>query len=226
MRQTLALAARSYARYVAPLTLLSGVLFAPLLAYAFLSKVPGELAPAWRMVMIAWTAAGTAWIAQYMLVGAAAPLVRSVVTGVPLSQVAALRASVRGLIRAVLPVLIVVAAVALGAMALAIPGLVLGVLLSLTGASLRGGLSEPLLESAQQVRDHLKIALIAVVAILVIDLAIVTLPFVILLGPLSPRPTPDELTTARQILQIVAIGLPVVTPFAACMLAAIAGRTR
>ncbi len=218
----LALAARSYARYVAPLTLLSLVLFAPVIAYAFFSKVPAELAPAWRMVMTAWTVAGTAWIVQYMLVGGAAPLVRSVVAGAPLSQLASLRASTRGLIRAVMPVLIVVGAVAIGSIALALPGLVLGVLLSLTGASTRGGLSEPLLESVEQVRANVKRTVIAVAAILVVDLAIVAIPFILLLGPLSPRPTPEELDTARRVLQFAAIGLPLVTPFAACVLAAIA----
>lgn len=224
--QPFALAARTYARYVAPLTLLSVVLFAPLLAYGFLSKVPGDLSPAWRMVMTAWAAAGTAWIVQYMMVGAAAPLVRSIASGAPLSQLAALRASVRGLIRAVLPVLIVVGAVAIGSIALAIPGLVLGVLLSLTGASTRGGLSEPLLESVERVRANLKLVILAVIAILIVDLAIVTIPFVILLGPLSPRPTPDELATARRVLQVAALGLPLVTPIAACVLGSIATRPR
>ena len=226
MTATIRLAARSYARYVVPLTLLSVVLFAPLLAYGFLSKVPGDLSPAWRMVMTAWAGAGTAWVAQYMMVGGAAPLVRSVVAGAPLSQLAALRASTRGLFGAVLPVLIVVGAVAIGSIALVIPGLVLGVLLSLTGASTRGGLSEPLLESVELVRANLKLTILVVVAILVVDLAIVTIPFVILLGPLSPRPSPGELATARHVLQIAAIGLPLVTPVVACVLAAIATRER
>ena len=220
------LAARCYARYVLPLTLLSTVMFAPLLAYGLLSKVPTELGPGWRMVMVSWGAVATAWIVQYLLVGGAAPLARSIAAGKPLSQLAALRVAIHGVVRAVLPILIVVAAVALGSLALAIPGLVLGVLLSLTGASTRGGLSEPLLESVELVRKHLKLAIFAVVAILAVDFAIVALPFVITLGPLSPRPSPEELATARRILQITAIGLSIVTPMAACVLASIAVRSR
>ncbi len=222
MKPVVALAFRTYARYVVPLTLLSLVLFAPLLAYGLLSKTPSELGPAWRMVMIGWGAAATAWIAQYMLVGAAAPLARSIAGGTPLGQLAALRVAIGGLVRAVLPTLMVVASIAMGSMALVLPGLVLGVLLSLTGASTRSGLAEPMLDSVARVRAKLKIAIAAVVAILVVDLAIITLPFAILLGPLSPRPTPEELAAAQLILQITAIGIPLVTPLAACVLAAVA----
>lgn len=217
-----ALAFRTYARYVAPLTLLAGLIYAPLIAYGWLSKVPNELAPAWRMVMVAWSAAGTAWIAQYMLVGGAAPLARALVAGRPLSQLAALRASTRGLARAILPVLLVVAAVAMGSIALAVPGLVLGVLLALTGASTEGGLAEPLRDSVTRVRANLRPTIVVVIALLVLDFAVVTLPFVILLGPLTAKPSADELAAAKRVLEIVSIGLPVVTPLAACALAAVA----
>ncbi len=226
MKPILALAFRTYARYVVPLTLLAVVLFAPLLGYGLLSKTPGELGPAWRMVMVAWGAVATAWIAQYMLVGAAAPLARSIADARPLPQLAALRVAVGGLARAVLPTLMVVAAIAMGSIALVLPGLVLGVLLSLTGASTRNGLAEPMLDSVARVRANLKLAIAAVVGILVVDFAIITVPFVILLGPLSPRPTPEELSTAQLLLQIVTIGLPLVTPVAACVLAAVATAAR
>lgn len=226
MKPIVVLTFRTYARYVAPLTLLSVVLFAPLLVYGVLSKTPGELAPAWRMVMIAWGAASTAWIAQYMLVGAAAPLARSIAEAAPLGQLAALRAALGGLVRAMLPTLMVVAAIAMGSIALVLPGLALGVLLSLTGASTRSGLADPMLDSVARVRANLKVAIIAVVTILVVDFAIITLPFVILLGPLSPRPTPEELAAAQLILKVAAIGLPLVTPLAACALAAVATTAR
>lgn len=222
----MSLALRTYARYAAPLTLLSLAIYAPLLWYALISPTPAELGPAWRMVMIAWGVAATAWIAQYMLVGGAAPLARSIADGAPLAQLAGARAAVRGLVRAVLPVLLVVAAIAMGSIALAIPGLVLGVLLSLTGASTRGGLAEPMLDSVARVRAHKKPAIVAVIAILAVDFAIVTLPFVIMLGPLSPRPTSEELAAAQLILRIVAIGIPLVTPLAACVLAAVATAAR
>lgn len=226
MKPVVALAFRTYARYVAPLTLLSLVLFAPLLAYGLLSNTPGALGPAWRMVMIAWGAAATAWIAQYMLVGAAAPLARSIAEAKPLGQLAALRVALGGFVRAVLPTLMVVAAIAMGSIALVLPGLVLGVLLSLTGASTRSGLAEPMLDSVARVRSNLKVAIVSVVVILVVDFAIITLPFTILLGPLSPRPTPEELSAAQLILQITAIGIPLVTPLAACVLAAVATTAR
>jgi len=221
---TLGLAARCYARHLVPLTLLSVVLFSPLLAYALLARVPTELGPAWRMVVVSWIAVSTAWIAQYMLVGAAAPAARAITGGTPLGQLAAARASIAGLVRVVLPVLTAVAAIAMGSIALAVPGLVLGVLLSLTGASTRGGLSEPLLESVERVRANAKHAVIAVAAILFANFAIITIPFVILLGPLSPRPTPEELEAARLILRVTAIGLTAISPLAACVLAALAAR--
>lgn len=222
MGQAVNLAVRTYARYAAPLTAIAIVLYAPLLAYGWLSKTPTELGPGWRMVMTAWGIASTAWILQYMLVGAAAPLARSIEAAAPLSQLAAVRTIVRGFLRSVLPVLIVVAAVVLGSIALAIPGLVLGVLLSLTGASERSGLSEPLLDSVERVRANLKRTILAVVGILALDFAIVAIPFAILLGPLSAKPTLEELATAQLILRITVIGVPLVTPLAACVLAAIA----
>jgi hypothetical protein len=157
-----------------------------------------------------------------MLVGAAAPLARSIEAAAPLSQLAALRAVLRGFLRSVLPILIVVAAVVLGSIALAIPGLVLGVLLSLTGASERSGLSEPLLESVDRVRANLKRTILAVAGILAIDFAIVGIPFALLLGPLSAKPSLEELATAQLILRITVIGVPLVTPLAACVLASIA----
>jgi hypothetical protein len=159
-----------------------------------------------------------------MLVGAAAPLANAIAEGKPLGQLAAARASLVGLIRAFLPCLIAVAAIAIGSIALAVPGLVLGVLLSLTGASTRGGLSEPLLDSVERVRAKARLAVMIVAAILIANFAIITIPFVILLGPLTPRPSPEELVAARDVLRIIAIGLAAISPLSACMLAALARR--
>jgi hypothetical protein len=219
---TLGLAARTYARHVVPLTLLSAIVFAPLLAYAGLADVPSAVRPATRMITIAWISVGTAWIAQFMLVGAAAPLARAIADGAPLSQLAGLRAAVRGLLRAVLPCLIVVGAIAMGSIALVIPGLMLGVLLSLTGASTRSGLAEPLLDSVERVRVDVRPVILAVGVLIAVDFAVITIPFLAMLGPLPAKPSSEELETARTVLRIVALGLPLIAPLLACVLAALA----
>jgi len=222
---TLRLAARCYARYVAPLTLCSLVLFAPWLAFVVLANPPTELAHAKQLVVIAWLAGGTAWIAQYMMVGAAAPLVRAL-EGTKPSQLAALVAAIRGLAGAILPGLIVLAAVVMGTIALVIPGLVLLVLLALTAASDKPGLSEPLLDSVARVRAQWRPIAIAVAAILVVDLVVVVVPYLVVLGPLPAKPTPQQLATAKTMLMAIVIALPIVTPLCACVLAAFAVTAR
>lgn len=218
----LALAARTYARHAVPLTALAFAVFAPLIAFAFLSPPPTQFGPAWRMVIVGWVSVGTAWLAQYMLVGAAAPLARAIAGGAPLSQLAGVGAATHGLLRAVLPCLIVLGAVALGTLALVIPGLVLGVLFALTGASTRGGLAEPLVESTERVRANRRPVIATAVAMLGVDVALLAIPFVVLLGYLPARASTAQLETTLLLLRIVAIGLPLVSPLFACMLAALA----
>ncbi len=224
MKSTLALALRCYARYAVPLTLLSVLLFVPLIHHALTSETPASVGPATWTVRFAWIIGGTAWIAQFMLAGAAAPLARAMDGDRP-SQIRALVMAVRGLIRAFVPVVLVTAAVVMGAIALVIPGVVLGVLLALTGTSTRGGLSEPMLDSATRVRREPKVMAIGIAAILVLDLAVVAIPFFVLLGPLPTKPTPDQLATSHQLVQIAAIGVAIVSPLPACLLAALARRS-
>src|ERR1041385_442452 len=123
-------ALRAWLRYLVPLTLLGALACGPILAIALRAPAVQDIPHARMQLRVPWLLASYAWVCQLWLVAGVAPAVRSVATAQPLSQLAALWAGLRGLVRGLVPVLVAVMAVMLGGVALAVPGIVLLVLLA------------------------------------------------------------------------------------------------
>jgi hypothetical protein len=223
---TAGIALGAWKRYTLPLLLLTAVACAPFALLAVGIAAPGDRAAATTLVRFAWVVAATAWIVRYLLVGAIAPIARAAASDTPLSQLAALRAGAGGLVRAVLPCGLAVAAVAIGGLALAVPGLLLFVLLAMTGASERPGLPAPLVDSIEVARANLRSVATAAGGMLLVDLAIVTVAYFLFAAGLPAKPRAPDLAVIRTLIQVAAIGFAVVTPIAATALAAIHTRAR
>ena len=160
-------AIRTWLHHLVPLTLLSAIALSPLVALAARVHAPADAAAARPVIQLGWTLLAVAWLGQLLLVGGAAAMLTE-----PPSQ---LRAFTRGflqLIRSLLPCLVAALAVAIGSLALLLPGLALLVLLSLTAASRERGLPAPLLDSLAAARRQLPAVALAVVALFAIDAAI------------------------------------------------------
>jgi hypothetical protein len=212
-------------RYAAPLLLLTAVACLPFGYFALTVATPVDRGDAAKLVKMAWLLGGTAWMVRYVLVGAIAPVARAVASGRPLSQLAALREGARGLVRAALPCGLAIAAIVIGGLALAVPGLLLLVLLSMTGASERVGLPAPLLDSIEVARADLRTVAIVAGGMLLVDLAIVAILYVVVID-LPVKPSRAQLDGARLLIQMTALGMLVMSPVAASALAAIHARAR
>jgi hypothetical protein len=217
------LALRTYARYVVPLTAASVIAFAPLLWFAFHLPAPTEPEPAKELYRLAWICAATAWIPQYLLVAAAAPAVRGVAAKAPPSQLRALGRAIVGMLRALVPWAISIAAIATGVVALLVPGVVLAVMLALTGASEERGMPGPLHDSIAVVRRRFWPIAIAVVAIVAVDLALALATYLAYFEPIAPKKpfTTSSLEAGLGMLHALALALTGVSPLAACVLASL-----
>jgi hypothetical protein len=120
------------------------------------------------------------------------------------------------------PWVIVVAAVLLGGVALVVPGLVLLVLLSLTGASERLGEPPPaaLVDSVAIVRGNFARTAAIVAAILVVDLAICYAIQKALVPAITRKVPAAKLLPLRTFVRTVPLAIAAVSPLAACALAA------
>lgn len=205
---------RTLSRHAVPLFLLALLAFAPAWL-AVRGMRPTTAADVKSVVRLVWIIAGTAWMFQLTLVGAAAPLV-----GQRLSQIGGARAAVRGFRRAIVPCAAAAIAVVIGGAALVVPGVILLVLFALTGASTEPGLPAPLLDSAAIVR-RARIPVVALVAgLLVVDLAlaVIALRFPLAVGK---KPNAAQLASYRHLLPNLVVALALVTPPFACALAAV-----
>jgi hypothetical protein len=212
-------ALRAWLRHLVPLTLLSAIALSPLIALALTTRAPADLAGAKAAVTRGWTLLAFAWLAQLMLVGGA-----SAILAAPRSQLRALGAGVVQLVRAIVPCLIAAAAIAIGSLALVVPGLVLLVLLSLTGASRERGLPAPLLDSISAARRQLPAVILAVAALFAIDALIGVMAHHAFIAALPPKPTPAQLAGARDFVRAIVIALVVLSPLPATVLAALRAR--
>ncbi len=210
-------------RYALPLAVIGTLVLAPIALYALDVAVPDNIGSALHMIHAVWILVALGGAAQLVLVGAAAPAVRDVAAGRRRSQLRALGAGICGLARAALPCATAIVAIAIGGLALAIPGVALLLLLSLTGASERSGLAEPLSESARIVRANLRLTILVVAAIVIADIAIAGIAYLVLVGPtpLAHKPDHAELVALREVVRVLAIGLVVLSPLVAIVLAAI-----
>lgn len=220
------LSARTFVRYLVPLVVLSALAFAPLLLIAFRVKTPVNLVGAKVALRTAWIVASLGILPLLVLVGAFAPAVRALTRGERPSQLRILRDGAVGLVRAIVPCLAAITAVAIGGLALAVPGAVLLVLLALTGASTEPGTPARMLDSVARARSHL----VAVILTLVIWLAVCALAIYLvqrgLKLPLPKKPAPAQLADLRQLVRTATAIVAITAPIPAVVLAAIHTRAQ
>jgi hypothetical protein len=207
-------AVRTWVRYIVPLTLLSAIALSPLVALASRVHAPADAAAARPVIQLGWTLLAVAWLGQLLLGGGAAAMLTD-----PPSQLRAFTRGLLQLIRAVLPCLVAALAVAIGSLALVLPGVALLVLLSLTAASRERGLPGPLLDSIAAARRQLPAVTLAVLALFALDAAIGLVAYRAFLVPLPAKPTPIQLAAVRNFVRAIALALVALSPLPATVLA-------
>ncbi len=220
------LLARTYLRYVVPVTVLSAIAFLPLIYLAMRVPVPADANQVNGVVRTAWLLGGLSLVPLLVLVGGVAPAVRSIASGAPASQITALGAGMVSLVRAVVPVGIAVLAMMMGALALVIPGLALFVLLSLTGATGAPDrdLATRLTESVRAARANLLAVVLVLMATIVIAIGALYLLQRGLPVPLPKAPKPELLATFRLFARYAIAGLALAAPLPAIALASLVTR--
>ncbi len=206
----------TWLRYVVPLTLLSAVALSPIIAAALRTRAPVDPAGAKAVLTLGWELIALAWFGQLVLVGGAAAMTRATP-----SQLRAFGQGFVQLVRAILPCLAAVTAIAIGGLALAVPGLVLIALLALTGASPARGVPAQLADSIAIARKHLPAVVLATAAMIAIDLAIGLVAQRAFALPLSKPPAPAQLAQYRHFVRAVALALVIASPLPATVLATI-----
>jgi hypothetical protein len=214
------LALRTLVRYLVPLAIVTAVVIAPLALVAFRAPWPNNLPTANMALGRAFVIGGTAWAFQLLLVAAAAPLVRAVAAGEPLSQPRALVAAFSNLVRMFVPCLAAVCAIAIGGLALVVPALVLLVLLSTTGASTERGIPAPLVASVTAVRAQWRPVALVVLAMLVVDVALAFGAWKFAAVPFAKKLKPAQWATYGNVARIVVFGVAATAPIFATLLAA------
>ena len=204
---------RAYLRYVVPLTLLAVIAFAPVLLLALRVTAPSDAAQV--RVTLRWAAvlAGCGWLPLLVLVGAATAALDGG------SQLAVLRAGFARMLRAIVPCLAAMTAIAIGSLALAVPGALLIVLLSLTGASTGRGASAALAESVAAVRARPRHVLTVIVVTLLAAAAILAAFQLALPLPLPKQPAPAQLAAFRNYVRITIALIAMLAPLPAVALA-------
>jgi hypothetical protein len=216
----LAAAVRTWLRYIVPLTGLSAIALAPVIAIALRARPPVHQADAIAMLFQGWKLAAAAWPCQLVLIGGA-----SAITGARRSQLGAFTGGVAQLARAIVPCVVAMVAIAIAGLALVIPGLVLLAMLSLTGASRERGIPAPLLDSIAVVRKHLRFVVLVVVAMIALDAAIAGVAQLQLVAiPVPKQPTAAQLAALRSFLRAIALVLVIASPLPATVLATIHAR--
>jgi hypothetical protein len=210
---------RTWLRYLVPLTLLSAIALSPVIALALAAPVPADLAGVRPVLRLGWILLAAGGLGQLVLVGGA-----SAMTGAPRPQLGALGAGLVQLVRAVLPCAVAAAAIAIGSLALVVPGALLLVLLALTGASRERGLPAPLVDSIAAARRQLPAVALAVAALIAIDAAIGLAAFRACVPPIPARPTPAQLAGARAFVRAVVLALVIASPLPATVLATLRAR--
>jgi hypothetical protein len=213
-------AIRIWLRYWVPLLALSAIALAPVIVLALRAPVPVDQAGGKAALALGWELVALGWPCQLVLVGAA-----TAITGVPPSQLGAFRAGLVRLGRAIVPCVVAAAAIATASLALVVPGLVLLVLLALTGASSERGVPASLVDSVAIARKHLPTVALAVAGMIALDVAIGVIAqqsFVTI--PIPRLPSPAQLTAFRSFTRVVALALVVVSPLPATVLAMIRRR--
>jgi hypothetical protein len=227
----------TWLRYIVPLTLLSAVALSPVIVIALRVRAPVDQAAANAVVATGWTMLAIAWLGQLVLVGGAAAVTRTPRSPPsqpspspprsqpwPPSQLRAFSAGLARLVRAIVPCLAAAAVVAIGSLALIVPGLILLVLLALTGASRARGVPAALVDSIAIARKHLPAVAVTIAAMLALDAAIGLAAYRGFAVPLPRQPTPAQLAAVRHFVRAIAIALVIASPLPATVLAMIRAR--
>jgi len=220
--QVMSLTVRAWLRYVVPLTLLAVTRRARARNPRWSGRPPGDCFTARASVGDGWVRATCAIALQLLVVAAAAPAVRALDGGAPLSQLGAFTAGVRGLVRGFVPWLTALVAVLLGGVTLVVPGVVLLVLVSMTGASdkLDAPMPQAIEDSIALARAHLPRIALVVGTIVALDLAItfaVQATFVPIVGK---KVAAAKLLPIRSFVRVTALALVAIAPAIGCALAA------
>ncbi len=209
-------------RYIVPLTAIAAAVMIVFVLTGLRVRPPIDLANARSQMHQGWLLAAIAPLFQLVLVATAAPMVRAVATGEPLSQVAAVVDGVRSGLRAVVPIGLVVAVVAAGTIAVIVPGILLLGLFALTGASDQLGAPLPaaLVDSAAVVRAHAKQLAILFAIIIAADLAVAAIAHLAILPALGKKPPVAQLAATAPFLRTIAYVLVAFSALPGCALAA------
>ncbi len=163
---------------------------------------------------VGWIIAGSSWVLQLALAGAAT----AATTGPGVRR--ALLAGATGLGRAVVPSAIALIAVGLGSVALVVPGAVLLVLLAFTGAAAGADPGQPpavaLRAGVAFARAHWRDAVLVVTAIIAADLAIALAAQLVIVRSGTPK---LQLPEARVFTRLVVLALALASPIAATVVA-------
>ncbi len=215
-------------RYVVPLTLITAAVMIVFVLTGARVRPAVDLANARSQLHVGWLLAAFAWVFQLVIVAAAAPMVRAVAVGRELSQVAAFVAGARNVLRAAVPIAVVLAAIVLGTIAVVVPGLLLLGLFSLTGASER--LADPLptalADSAAIVRAHAKELAVILAIILAADLGVAAISHLAIVPALGQKPTAAQLAPVSAFVRTIAYTLVAFSAVPGCLLAAFYTRKR
>lgn len=212
---------KTWVRYAVPLTIVSLVAMLPFVWILLRVPVPADVAAARVELKLGWAMAAVAWMFQLWLVGAAAPLVANPA----LSQARALTAAFVGLGRAAVPVAIAITMVLVGGVALVIPGMVLLVMLSLTGAT-EGPLPQPLVVSIAIAQKHWKRLAVIVAVMVVADLAIAAIAHALVVPKLPAKAPGAAVAPVGGFVRIVAGVLVMGSAIPATVLATFAAKSR
>lgn len=212
-----AAAARAWLRTLVPLTALSVIALSPVIALALATRIPADTAAASALRVRGWGLLALALPCQLVLVGGA-----SAAAHAP-SQLAALGRGVVQLGRAILPCLAASAAIAIGSLALAVPGLMLLALLALIGASPERGVHAAMRDSIAAARARLPAVAITIAAMLAVDLAIGVIAVRAFGAALPRHPTAAQLAATRHLVHAIAAALVAISPLPATVLAMIRG---
>lgn len=219
-RDLVAAAARRWLRYAAPLTALSATAFAPVIVLALRTQVAIDRAGVTTTIARGWGLVALGWLCQLVLVGGATPIARA--APAELSQLRAFTAGLAQLGRAIVPCVAAGVVIAIGCLALVVPGLVLFALLAVTGASDQRGLPAPLVDSIEFARRHLPAIAVAAGAMFVLDVTIGVAAQLVFASP--AKLTVPALAAVPSFTRAIAGALVLVSPLPAMALAMVRAR--
>lgn len=212
---------RACLRYAPVLLVVCAIACAPAIGEALLQGRVTNAAVARSQVQLVWLVAGLAFAGQLLAVGAAAPLVRSLADEAPIALRDAPRVAFAGLAATVGPWLVAIAAIAIGFIALVVPGAILLALFATVGATPRAGDSVglTLATTAVETRARPRRVVATVAAVIVVDVALAIVVRTAFMHAIPNKPTAAQLAAVHVGLQLLAAAIVVVTPIAACALA-------